>query len=317
MEVAKAAIDKVKFTVKAGLYVFNLLVLGMQQLIDVKNCGFEIEMSTHDKALFEVSCKVNAFGLGWTTFRFWFDFRHPVTSIWRIAKSTVRTLFESVTKVFGKRKRRDVSFEAVTKIHHILRLFKRDTFDNQNNQTIYLNDTVFRDKNWTSDIEYTIDDYDRMKYFEHNCKLFNNVHSFLTTSFYYFLNISEETIHALNESTYYRKKIKNTTSYSTVDIMTLESAGIREEYAYSDYNLTIDEINDVMEDVKTNLKDDPVVSEIANVTESAYRMVDYGIDEANSLPLVNLWMLGMKNFTSEFFEEKDCSNFQDCLQHAF
>ncbi|XP_052081717.1 uncharacterized protein LOC127719541 isoform X3 [Mytilus californianus] len=317
LEVAKGAIEAVKFTVKAGLYVFDLIVLGIQQLIDVKNCGFEIEMSTHDKALFEVSCEVKAFGLGWTTFRFWFDFRHPVTSIWRIAKSTVKTLFKSVTSVFGKRKRRDVSFKAVSKIHHILRLFKRDTFDNSNNETMYLNDTIFHDGNWTSDIEYTIEYYDRIRYFEHNCKLFNNVHSFLTTSFYYFLNISDETVRALNESTHYRNEIQNITMYSTVNSMTLESAGISEEVAYNDYNLTINELNAVMEDVKINLKEDPVMSEIGNVTELAYRMVDSGIDEANSLPLINLWMLGMENFTFDFFDENDCSNFQDCLQHAF
>ncbi|CAC5419922.1 Fibrillin-1 [Mytilus coruscus] len=273
LDVAKGAIEAVKLTVKAGLYVFDLLVLGIQQLIDVKNCGFEIEMSTHDKALFELQ-------------------------VFLVNEKEVMFLSRQSQK-------------------KILRLFKRDTFDNSNNQTMYLNDTIFQDGNWTSDIEYTIEYFDRMKYFEHNCKLFNNVHSFLTISSYYFINISDETVHALNESTHYRNEIQNITSYSTVNTMTLESAGISEEYAYNDYNLTIDELNAVMEDVKINLKKDPVMSEIANVTELAYRMVDSGIDEANSLPLVNLWMLGMENFTFDFFDENDCSNFQDCLQHAF
>jgi hypothetical protein len=64
--------------------VFDLMVSGLQNIIDVKNCGFEIQMSTTDKAFFDVSCDIKAFSLGWTTFRFGFDFRHPITSMLRL-----------------------------------------------------------------------------------------------------------------------------------------------------------------------------------------------------------------------------------------
>ncbi|CAG2256354.1 unnamed protein product [Mytilus edulis] len=198
IEIAKKAIEVIKYTVKAALYVFELIVQGIQQLIDVKNCGFEIELSTQDKALFQVGCDVKAFGLGWTTFQFWFDFRHPVTSILRIAKATVNTLLDSVKNVLGKRKKR------------------------------------------------------------------------------------AETSALLNDRTYYRNIIENITSYSSIHNMTLEELGISEKYAKSDYNITADELSIVLDEIKSNMLDDPVISEIANVREVAYDMINSGMDEANS-----------------------------------
>jgi hypothetical protein len=58
LEVAKGAIETIKFIVRAALYVFDLMVSGLQNIIDVKNCGFEVQMSTTDKAFFDVSCDI-------------------------------------------------------------------------------------------------------------------------------------------------------------------------------------------------------------------------------------------------------------------
>jgi hypothetical protein len=110
LEIAKGVIEAVKFTVRAALYVFNFLASGLQKLIDVRNCGFEMEMSTTDRDFFDVSCDVQAFGLGWTTFHFGFDFRHPTTSILRIAKATMDKLLDSITGMLGKRRKREISF---------------------------------------------------------------------------------------------------------------------------------------------------------------------------------------------------------------
>ncbi|CAC5355727.1 EGF-containing fibulin-like extracellular matrix protein 1,Fibrillin-1,Fibulin-1,Fibulin-2,Mucin-like protein,Fibrillin-2,Matrilin-3 [Mytilus coruscus] len=317
LEIAKGAIEVIKYTVKAALYVFELIVHGIQQLIDVKNCGFEMKLSTQDKALFQVGCEVKAFGLGWTTYQFWFDFRHPVTSILRIAKATVNTLLDSVKHVLGKRKKRDISFKAMSKMHHVLKLYKRDTFDFSNNQSMYLNETIFQDENSISDSEHTAEYNDRVKYFESKCKSFKTVHEFLTLTVNNLLNISAETSASLNESTNYRNIIENITSYSSIDNMTLETSGISEEYAQSDYNLTAEELNIVLEEVKTNMLDDPVISEIANVTEVAYDMINSGIDEANSLPIISSWLFEMENLTVDYFDTNDCFDFQDCLQHTF
>lgn len=109
LEIAKGVIEVVKFIVKAALYVFEMFVQGIQNLIDVKNCKFEIQLSAKDKTLFEVGCEVNAFNLGWKSFHFWFDFNYPVTSILRIAKATVNRLLDFVTDIFDKRKKRELS----------------------------------------------------------------------------------------------------------------------------------------------------------------------------------------------------------------
>lgn len=106
LELATVAIEAVKFTVKAALYVFELLVSGIQNLIDVRNCGFEIQMSAKDRSFFEVSCDVKAFNLGWTTFSFEFDFKNPIASIWRVAKSTLNHLLDAITNILGKRKKK-------------------------------------------------------------------------------------------------------------------------------------------------------------------------------------------------------------------
>ncbi|VDH99149.1 Hypothetical predicted protein [Mytilus galloprovincialis] len=317
LEIAKGAIEAIKYTVKAALYVFELIVQGIQQLIDVRNCGFEIELSTQDKALFQVGCDVKAFGLGWTTFQFWFDFRHHVTSILRIAKATVNALLDSVKNDFGKRKKRDISFKTMSKMHHVLKLYKRDTFDFSNNQSMYLNETIFQDDHNISDGEHTAEYYDRVKYFKSKCESFKTVHAFLTLTVNYLRNISAETSATLNESTNYRNIIENITSYLSIDNMTLEELGISEDYAKRDYNITADELSQVLEEVKSNMIDDPVISEIANVNEVAYDMINSGIDEANSLPIISSWLFEMENVTVDFFDTNDCFNFQDCLQHTF
>lgn len=202
-------------------------------------------------------------------------------------------------------------------MHHILRLYKRNAFDYSSNQSVYLNETIFKDGNLTSNNELTMEHNDRKKYFDQNCKLFVNVHAFLKTSVNFLLNISYETFQALNESTIYRNELENVTSYSRVYNITLEAAGINEEFAFNEYNLTIDDLNAVLEDVKKNFKEDSVISEISKVTKLAYNMIDSGIHQANSIPLINVWMLEMENNTFRFFHADECSNFQDCLQHAF
>lgn len=205
----------------------------------------------------------------------------------------------------------------MSRMHHVLRLIKRDAFDFSNNQSFYLNQTIFHDTNQTSNDEYETDYNDRVKYFEINCESFRNVHSFLTLAVNYLLNTTEETYSTINESTQDQGLLENMTSFSFIDNMTLETSGISKEYAYSDYNLTIDELNGVLEEVKANVQDDPVISEIVNLTDFAYDMINSGIEEANSLPIISNWLFEMENFTLNYFNTNECASFQDCLQYTF
>ena len=110
IEIAKTAVKGVKFLVGAALHVFELIIkYGLQSILDVKNCQFQIQLTTSDKLAFEVSCEVNAFRTGWHTFEFEFDFRHPLNSMWRMAKSTISSLLNIVKSILHLRKRRDIS----------------------------------------------------------------------------------------------------------------------------------------------------------------------------------------------------------------
>ncbi|VDI31096.1 Hypothetical predicted protein, partial [Mytilus galloprovincialis] len=318
LEIAKGAVELLKVTLSAALHIFDFLVLGIQQVIDVKNCGFQIEISTNDKALFEMGCEVKAFGLKWKTFRFWFDFRHPITSMWRVAKGTIDSLLESITEIFGKRKRRDISYKTMSKLHHIFKLFKRDAFDNTGNQTEYLTNTAFETIYNDSPVNHNTEYDYRVMLFHENCLSFKTVHTFLLMAIIQLHNISNETVSQLNEfSTFSDSNLNNSfTNESSIYNLTVESSGISAEYALKDYNITYEELSAILEDAKDNFTHDPLMTEIEVVKNVANEMTQSGINEANALAVVQFWIFELENTTTEFFNKSDCANFRDCVLYA-
>ena len=317
LEVAKGAIETVKFIVGAALYVFDLLVSALQNIIDVKNCGFEIQMSTTDKAFFDVSCDIKAFNLGWSTFRFGFDFRHPITSMLRTAKAIVNVLFDSITDQLGKRRKREISFFAMSKLHLILKLYKREALNDTNYQSIYLNTSLSRNESERVGTDFERSYYDRVLLFEKNCALFQNVHSFLFESISDLLKSSNETVEIIKNITQYKDVINKMTENSTTNNMTADSFGISREYALKDYNITSEDLDAAIENVKVSLSDDPLLNEFKNTTELAIELIDKEINEVNSVLIVGYWLVGMENLTTNYFEENECSGFEDCVLYAF
>lgn len=62
---AKVAIEAVKQVIKIGVSALDfVLKYGSESVVDVRNCGFEVLISTYDKSVFEVHCDVNLFKLG-------------------------------------------------------------------------------------------------------------------------------------------------------------------------------------------------------------------------------------------------------------
>jgi hypothetical protein len=43
--------------------------------------------------------------------------RHHIASMWRIAKAIMTTLLDSITNLVGKRRKREISFFAMSKLH--------------------------------------------------------------------------------------------------------------------------------------------------------------------------------------------------------
>ena len=317
LEVAKGAIETVKFNVRAALYVFDLMVSDLQNIIDVKNCGFEIQMSTTDKAFFDVSCDIKAFSLGWTTFRFGFDFRHPITSMLRTAKAIVKVLFDSITYQLGKRRKREISFLAMSKLHLIIKLYKREALNDTNYQSIYLNTSLSRNEREQVETDFQRSYYDRVVLFEKNCVLFQNVYSFLFESINDLLKSSNEMVEITKHFTQYKDVINKMTESSTTNNMTADAFGISREYALKDYNITSEDLDAAIENVKISLSDDPLLNEFKNVTKLAIELIDKEINEVNSVPIVGYWIVGMENLTTTYFEENDCSGFEDCVLYAF
>jgi hypothetical protein len=315
LEVAKAAIGTVKFIVRAALYVFDLMASGLQNLIDVTNCGFEIQLSITDKAFFDVSCDINAFSLGWTTFRFGFDFRHPIASMWRIAKAIITTLLDSITNLVGKRRKREISFFAMSKLHLILKLYKREALNDTNFQSIYLNTSLSKNE---SDQDFERSYYDRVLLFEKNCALFQNIHSFLFESINDLFLMSNETVTIFENITQYKDVINNNTLNSkTANNMTADSLGISREYALKDYNITSEDLDAAIADVKDSLSDNPLLNELENITEFGNDLLDREIDEAKSVPIIHYWLVAVENLTTNYFDENECSDFEDCVLYAF
>ncbi|VDI25327.1 Hypothetical predicted protein [Mytilus galloprovincialis] len=315
LEIAKGAIELLKVTLSAALHVFDYLVLGIQQIIDVKNCGFEIEMSIKDKAFFEMSCEVKAFGLDWKTFRFWFDFRHPVTSMWRVAKGTVSSLLDSITDIFGRRKRRDISFKVMSKLHHIFKLFKRDASDYAGNKSEHLSNTIFKTLYNHSNSNPLNEYNNRVLLFQENCLSFRNVFSFLSNASIQLLNLSNKTVSQLNISLFSDPTL-NITTESLIYNLTIESSGISAEYALKDYNLTYEDLNAILDEVKNNFTDDPLIAEINEVKNVAKEMTQSGINEANALAVVQFWIYELENTTKDYFNTTDCAHFRDCVLHS-
>jgi hypothetical protein len=317
LEVAKSAIEMVKFIVGAALYVFDLLVSGLQTIIDVKNCGFEIQMSTSDKGFFDVSCDIKAFSLGWTTFRFGFDFRHPITSMLRTTKAIVNVLFDSITDLLGKRRKREISFFAMSKLHLNLKLYKREALNDTNYQSIYLNTSLSRNESEQVGTDFERSYYDRVLLFKKNCALFQNVHSFLFESINDLLKSSNETVEIIKNITQYKDVINKMTENSTTNNMTADSFGKSREYALKDYNITSEDLDAAIENVTVSLSDDPLLNEFKSATELAIELIDKEINKMNSVPIVGYWLVGMETLTTNYFEENECSGFEDCILYTF
>ncbi|CAG2197544.1 unnamed protein product [Mytilus edulis] len=320
LEVAKADIDTVKFIVGAALHVFDLIVkYGLQSLLDVRNCRFDLELSTEDKAVFDVSCELKAFHLHWHTFRFEFDFKKPKLSMWRIAKSTIKTLMELIGDIFGKRKRRAILYESMSRLHHIIQIYKRDA----TNQSEYMNFS----SEYTNDSFLYFDDISeiyfkskfksRVEYFAFNCESFRHTFSFLSKSIESLNIMTNESTVVLNDVMYVRHTINNINRTINIDNLTAESLGISTDYALREFNLTDEDIRNAIDNATDMSSDDSFLSQMANISNIAAELLDSQMADAESISVIDHWIHGMTNTSKEFFYETDCSGFQDCILYSF
>lgn len=320
LEVAKARIDAVKFIVGAALHVFDLVVkYGLQSLFDVRNCRFEIKLSTEDKAFFNVSCEVQAFRLHWHTLTFEFDFRHPAVSMWRIAKSTIKTLLEFVGDIFGKRKRRAISYKSMSKLHHIIQIYKRDV----TNQSVYSNffedhiNGSFQHFDESSEVHFKNKFKTQIEYFAFNCELFRHTYSFLSESIESLYIMTNESIAALNDVLNVQNTINDMNTPITADNLTAESLGISTDYALREFNITDEDIRNAIDNATDMSSDDSTLSQMANASSFAAELLDTQMADADSISVIDHWIYGMTNTSRDYFDETECYDFKDCVLYSF
>lgn len=317
LEVAKIGLETIKFILGAALHVFDLIIrYGVQSLIDVKKCKFELELSTSDKATFDVSCQVKAFNLNWHTFRFEYDFRYPLISMLRIAKSTVASLLEMIGDIFGKRKKRDISFQTMANLHHILQLHKRDITNKSDNlqfEAEYTNSTnhVFTDD---LNLHSNSKSQNRIEYFRVSCASFTRFHSFLLEATDTLVSLTNESTSVLDNIHPIQISLENS---KILDIskqnVTLESLGINPDYALREFNLTVEELQESVNNTLNNTADDPYMNEITESSQFAADVLSQQMTDAESISVIKHWTFGMQNYSHEYFEESECIGLEDCM----
>jgi hypothetical protein len=308
IEIAKTAVKGVKFLVGAALHVFELIIkYGLQSILDVKNCQFEIQLTTSDKLAFEVSCEVNAFRTGWHTFEFEFDFRHPLNSMWRMAKSTISSLLNIVKSILHLRKRRDISHAPTLNVDMFFPPTLKNTSSefNNNKTTPNTNNTIYMDNIET----------DRVRFFASTCGAFQNIYLLLSESIDTLLSITNESVSTLNDVISIKGMLVEIESNMTTDNMTAENLGISPEYALQDYNITADELQSVIKNI--NISADPFLAEIVATTTFAGNLIDEQMAIVDDVSIIESWLLSMENITGNYFNESDCIGFEDCVSYAF
>jgi hypothetical protein len=317
LEAAKIALEAVKIVIGASADVLQFVIEnGLKGIIDVKNCGFDIKMSTKDLPVFEVSCEVNAFKTGWTEIKLKINFKNILQSIWQAARATIKAIIDKFGGIFSGRKRRDIEFDASSRMHVLLRKIRES--DDVNNTLHNLNETIDLSKNISGFRgSEDSDSESRVTLYREKCLSITMIQSFMNDSFYFLQEV-------VNDSKAYFGEIDNVKrqlqEFSTINApsqnMTTDSLGISRQYATMDYNMTENDIEKAINDTKTAAAEDPLLIEIQSAVRVSSNSVDDEMKSVETIDYQNAWFTSMKNMTRDYFNESECEDFQDCIFYA-
>ncbi|XP_052783146.1 uncharacterized protein LOC128219377 [Mya arenaria] len=314
LEGAKLALEAVKQVVKLGVAALNLIIkYGLESIIDVRNCGFEVTLSSHDKAVFDVHCDVNVFKTGFRTIKIRINFNDIFQSLWYAAKATITSILNSIGNIFG-RKRREIEYDSLNLLYKHYRK-TRDTHVNAtetlNNETIdIIADTLGFTTNQT-DSEYDI----RTEIFRKNCQTFINIHTFLFDTIYALHDMANETASTLMNTTFVQDTLGLKDKHSLGNA-SLTDLGIDPNVAEAEFNISLTELTETIDSAKANLSSDSYLSDVERYSGDAAAMVQNQTDDANTVEIVNYWVVAMENVTSQYFSADACVSFLDCAHYA-
>ncbi|XP_053378542.1 uncharacterized protein LOC123527162 [Mercenaria mercenaria] len=316
LEGAKYSLEAVKKVVGWGLRALDFIIkYGIQSIIDVRNCGFEMKVSVYDSTVFHVQCEINLFRQGFKYVKLGVNFGNPIQSIWQAAKGTIDT-FVDVTRL-SEKKKRDIKSEAMSGLHKVIRETRNadmtsDDFDLYINDTI---DTIFSTSGFKRNV--SAGDYEnRVEMFLEKCVIMRNAMSFFTEAVQVLFEMANETAKTLNNASSLDESLGGFNIDDIASNFSIENIGVNTDAALNDFNMSVEDIEGAMQEAKNNLTNDPLLSGIDGLSKEAKACLKNQIEDANNIKLVNHWLLVMENATSEYFNEESCISFLDCAHFA-
>ncbi|XP_052782319.1 uncharacterized protein LOC128218695 isoform X2 [Mya arenaria] len=314
LEGAKLALEAVKQVVKLGVAALNMIIkYGLESIVDVRNCGFEVTLSSRNIAVFDVHCDVNVFKTGFRTIKIRINFNDIFQSLWYAAKATISAILDSIGNIFGRR-RREIEFDSLNVLYKHYRK-TRDTHVNASetlyNETIdIIADTLGFTTNET-DSEYDI----RTEIFRQNCKTFKNIHTFLLDTIFALHDMANETASTLINASIVQDDL-GLKDKQALGNASLTDLGIDPNVAEAEFNISLTELTETIDSAKANLTSDTYLSDVERFSGDAAAMLQNQTDDANSLEMVNYWVVAMENVTSAHFSADTCVSFLDCAHYA-
>ncbi|WAR07418.1 MATN2-like protein [Mya arenaria] len=313
LDEAKKALEAVKQVVKLGVSALDFVMkYGIENIIDVRNCGFQVTLSTHDITVFDVHCDVNAFNTGFKTKKLSINFKDIFQSLLNAAKETITSILNSIEN--PGRNRRHVEHESLNVSYKQYRQI-RDTDSNATetfkNQTIDIIAETLGYTNNQTDNEYDI----RTEIFLQKCIKFKNIHSFLFDTIQSLHAMTSETASAVINSTLVQKDLGLKVKHSFVNA-SLTDLGIDSNFAETEFNMSFTELTKTIDIAKANLSSNLYLSDVESFSRDAASMLQNQTDDANMIEIVNYWKIAMANVTTEYFNSETCVSFTDCAHYA-
>ena len=313
LELAKKALDGLKAVIGAAAKVLDSVIrFGLQNIMDVRNCGFLVKISTVDIFVFDVSCEINAFRLGWRKVGVRINFKNILQSLWNAAKAAIKGLMHLIGDIFTGRRRREIESDVTSKIHVLIRRIRSDdgqwnkTMDMINDTLSFVNVTDAYSGNFASDRD------DRVSIFRAKCTDMRRHLSFLTDTLHALHDIASESKSSLDLATNLTTDIDNSDQALKDTNFTAESLGINVDYAHH-YNLSKHDIEKTLENEKQSLEDNQHLKDIRNMTTFAKEIVNSQIQSIDLSGITDTWMLALENITKMHFNWSECVDFRDCV----
>ena len=308
--------EGVKVAVKIGLKVADLISeYRVQSLIEVKNCNFDIDISTRRLSVFAVECDLNAFRLGWIPIKFMINFNRPIQSLWESAKATIKAITDSVAgqSLFGRGKG-EFLHEALFKTHKILRAHEDADVD----LDTYLNETIdiiFQTAGYEN--ATLNEDYEnRVAIFRRKCTQFQHIVSFLCDTNNVLYDIANETYTTLRAAADMYDHLEMYAIDQIRSNLSLKSIGISPMEALRDFNITKDDLELTLNNSKESLKSDSLLSEIQNISQILKRYIEESTEAAESVRILDQWFSAMENVALAYFDSDVCVSFLDCAHYS-